>query len=219
MRAGEKLVASDGYEVALFPLPYLYMTQDEGSDYSHIGTYNIDLSGWGTNGKIYNAPIYAPCTMKVIYTGLTEAGGNQVGFQSVNKVHLANGELDYLCIIFSHDSNPPITTIGQVVQQGELCYHTGTYGNVTGDHVHTCTGMGVWQGQTQRPPQNRWDLTNRIHYWDALYVNDTIIVQGYNHNWIKWNGTSPTFIKRNKFPWVLYSNKLRKKSQIFKNVK
>ena len=46
MRAGQRLVAQDGYEVALFPLPYLNMSQDEGGDYSHTGTYNIDFLGW-----------------------------------------------------------------------------------------------------------------------------------------------------------------------------
>ena len=211
MQAGQRLVASDGYEVALFPLPYLYMSQDEGGDFSHIGTYNIDFLGWGANGRIYQAPIYAPCTMKVVYTGLSYAGGNQVIFESVNPVHLANGNLDYLTIAFAHDSNPPYTTIGQVVNQGDLCYHTGTYGNVTGDHVHSCLGQGHYQGQTQRPPENRWDLVNRIHYWDGVYVNDTTIVQGYSHNWITCTGPIPPTPTptRSKFPWVLYARKFR----------
>ena len=67
MRAGETLVANDGYEVALFPLPYLYMSQDEGGDYSHEGTYNIDFLGYSSSGRVYDAPIYAPCTCKVVY--------------------------------------------------------------------------------------------------------------------------------------------------------
>ena len=211
MTAGERLVANDGYEVALFPLPYLYMSQDEGGDYSHIGTYNIDFLGWGANGRIYQAPIYAPCTMKVVDTWLTYAGGNGVVFESVNKVHLANGQLDYLTIYFGHDSNPPVTTIGQVVNQGDLCYHTGTYGNVTGDHTHSCCGQGHYQGVTSRPPQNHQDLTNRIHYWDAVFVNDTVIVQGYNHNWITWQEPSPLMQSKNKFPWVLYARKFRER--------
>ena len=210
MRAGERMVAQDGYEVALFPMPYLYMSQDEGGDYSHIGTYNIDLLGWGANGRIYQAPIYAPCTMKVVATWLNYAGGNSVFFESVDKVHLANGQLDYLTISFGHDSNPPITTIGQVVNQGDLCYHTGTYGNVTGDHTHTCCGQGHYQGVTSRPPENHQDLTNRIHYWEALYVNDTTIVRGFNHNWVEWTGPTPTPTPpRSKFKWVLYSRKFR----------
>lgn len=214
MRAGQRLVASDGYEVALFPLEYLNMSQDEGGDYSHVGTYNIDFLGWGVLGRVLECPIYAPVTMKVVATWLNFSGGNAVFFESVNPVHLANGNLDYLTISFAHDSDPPITTIGQVVNQGDLCYHTGTYGNVTGDHVHTCCGEGQYQGVTSRPPQNHQDLTNRIHYWDAVFVNDTTIINGYNHNWITWTDPTPGFVEfpKSKFPWVLFANKIRKRT-------
>ena len=207
MVAGQRMVASDGYEVALFHMPYLYMSQDEGGDYSNVGTYNIDFLGWGPNGRIYQAPIYAPCTMKVVAFWDSYGGGHNVTFESVDVVHLANGTLDYLTINFGHDSNPPYTTIGQVVNQGDLCYHTGTYGNVTGDHVHTCCGQGHYQGYTTRP-EGHQDLTNRIHYWDALYVNDTVISQGYNHPWRTYQEGEVPFNKK-KFPWVLYARKLR----------
>lgn len=208
MVAGETLRASDGYEVALFPMPYLYMSQDEGGDYSHVGTYNIDLLGYNAEGRVYQAPIYAPCTMKVVATRLNLSGGNTVVFESVNKVHLANGSLDYLTIFFAHDSTPPITMIGDIVQQGALCYHTGTYGQVTGDHTHTCCGQGQYEGFTTRPGGHE-DLTNRIHYWEALYVNDTTVLQGYNHPWITYSGSGATV--RKNFPWVLYSRKIRSK--------
>ena len=212
MLAHERMIASDGYEVALFPMEYLYMTQDEGGDYSHVGTYNIDLRGQNANGRVYQCPIYAPCTMKVVYTNLTYGGGNLVVFESVDKVHLANGQLDYLTIYFGHDSNPPITTIGAIVQQGELCYHTGTFGQVTGDHTHTCCGQGHFDGFTTRPGGHD-DLTNRIHYWEGVYVNNTTIVQGYNHDWVIYHGgITPIDFKPHKFKWVLYANKLRKRN-------
>ena len=209
MIANQTLVAADGYEVALFPMPYLYMSQDEGGDYSHSGTYNIDFVGYNGTQIITSAPIYAPCTMKVVYTNLTYSGGNTVTFESVNKVHLPNGSLDYLCIDFGHDNNPPVTTIGAVVRQGQLCYHTGTYGYVTGDHVHTCLGQGHFEGKTERSTGN-WDLTNRIHYWDGVYVNDTGIIAGYDHDWRTWEGPTPPPTRRqSKFPWVLYANRFR----------
>ena len=215
MRAYQTMIATDGYEVALFPMPYLRMSQDEGGDYSHQGTYNIDLLGWTSSGREEQALIYAPCTMKVVAYWNTSAGGHQVTFQSVNKVRLANGQLDYLTIAFAHDSNPPYTTIGQVVNQGQVCYKTGTYGNVTGDHTHTCCGKGKYKGYTTRA-SGHTDLTNRIHYWDALYVNDTTISQGYNHDWKTFQGGSPSpspseYTRKNNFPFVLYSRKLRKK--------
>lgn len=211
MRAGQRMIAQDGYEVALFPLEYLNMSQDEGADYSHQGTYNIDFLGWGANGRIYNCPIYAPCTMKLVDFWDSEGGGHNCVFESTNKVHLANGQLDYLTIAFGHDANPPITTIGQVVTQGQLCYHTGTYGNVTGDHVHSCVGQGQYQGYTTRIGGHQ-DLTNRIHYWQGVYVNDTTIIQGYNHNWITWNQPiPPVYLRKSKFPFVLYAKKLRER--------
>lgn len=208
MIAGQRLVAADGHEVALFPMPYMYMSQDEGGDYSHLGTYNIDILGWGANGRIFQAPLYAPCTMKIVATNLTYSGGNTVTFESTDVVHLPNGQLDYLTISFAHDSNPPYTVIGTVVNQGALCYKTGTYGNVTGDHCHTCVGQGHYQGITQRSSGN-WDLTNRIHYWEGVYVNDTVIVEGFGHPWQTYVGPTPVPIRRGKFPWVLYSQKFR----------
>ena len=221
MLAGQTMRAADGYEVALFPMPCLYMSQDEGGDYSHINTYNIDLLGYEDTGvsyqRIYNAPIYAPCTMKVVdYWGqYGEAGGHNVVFESVDKVHLANGQLDYLTIAFGHDPNPPYTTIGATVSQGQLCYHTGTYGQVTGDHTHTCAGQGHYQGYTTRTGGHQ-DLTNRIHYWDAVYVNDTIVLRGFNHNWVEYTGPLPPpvySVSYNRFPWVLYARTLRNKRQ------
>lgn len=214
MRPYQRLVAADGYEVALFPMPQLYMTQDEGGDYSHQGTYNIDFLGYTVSGQQNNAPLYAPCTMKVVATRMNYAGGNTVVFESVDRVHLADGSLDYLTIFFSHDPSPPVAIIGTTVTQGQICYHTGSYGYATGDHVHTCCGKGQYEGFTVRPT-NHEDLTNRIHYWDALYVNDTTILQGYNHNWVTWTGPTPpgptpSYVSFNKFPWVLYARKFRR---------
>ena len=213
MQPFERMVGTNGYEVALFHMPQLYMTQDEGGDFSHQGTYNIDFLGYTVSGYQAGAPLYAPTTMKVVATRMFYSGGNTVVFESTNMVNLANGYVDHLTIFFSHDANPPIAIIGASVNQGQICYHTGTYGYVTGDHVHTCCGQGTYQGFTTRPTGHE-DLTNRIHYWDALYVNDTTILQGFGHNWRIYQGGTPptppiTHYARGKFPWVLYAKKLR----------
>lgn len=218
MLAGQTLRAADGYEVALFPMPYLYMTQDEGGDTSHQGTYNIDLIGWGLGGRIYQAPIYAPCTCKLVYKEDTYAAGNIRIFQSVDKVHTPSG-LQYIHFYFGHDSAPPINTLGAVANQGDLIYHTGTYGQAYGDHTHTCMGYGVWVSHshniTTRPPYNRQDLTYRLHYWDAVYVNDTVVYRGFNHDWRTWDEPTPVIsYKPTHFPWVLYANKLRNKRSL-----
>ena len=207
MQPLQTMVASDGYEVALFEFPYLYMSQDEGGDYSHVNTYNIDFLGWGANGRIYQCPFYAPCTLKCV--AIWDSSSNNRVYESVDRVHLANGELDYLTISFAHDDNP-IYNIGDIIPQGNILGHTGTTGNVTGDHTHSCCGQGQYQGYTQRTG-GHWDLTNRIHYWDAVFVNDTIIRRGYNHNWRIYQG-SIIPRKKSKFPWVLYANKLRRRA-------
>lgn len=182
MIANQTLVASDGYEVMLFPMDVLYMTQDEGGDYSHSGTYNIDFVG---NYARY--PLYAPCTLRI---RRIVSDSNGLILDSVNKVHLPNGALDYITLLVAHDNNPPSMTIGTVFNQGQLFYHTGTYGWATGDHVHICVGQGSGGDLVQRSTGN-WDLSNRIHCWEGMYVNNTTIIAGYNHPWKTWSQPTP----------------------------
>lgn len=213
MLAGQRLVANDGYEVALFPMPYLYMSQDEGGDYSHTGTYNIDFIGRDANGRVYNAPIYAPCTCKLVYKEDTYASGNMRVFQSVNKVHTPLG-LIYIHFYFCHDNNPVANTLNQTFTQGTLISHTGDYGNVTGDHTHTCMGQGQWTSWSNNittRSSGHQDLTYRIHYWEAVYVNDTVIERGFNHNWIIWTEPTPPVYtpRKSHFPWSVYAERLR----------
>lgn len=202
MRANQRMVAADGYEVMLFPMDVLYMTQDEGGDYSHAGTYAIDFVGmW------QNYPLYAPCSMRC---RLAPAGGsNGEIWDSINKVHLPNGQLDYITLEVEHSNNPPYHYVGATVQQGDRFYTTGDAGWATGDHVHICIGQGAGGVLVQRPSGN-WDLSNRIHMWEGMYVNDTDIIQGYGHNWQRYTGPTPTPSgKRSRFPWVLYSRRFR----------
>lgn len=206
MRAGQRLVANDGYEVMLFPLPYMYMSQDEGGDYSHLYTYSIDFLGWGANGRIYHAPYYAPCSCKCVYVG---GSGSRV-FQSLNKVHFPDGTLDYVCFNTVHDNNP-IASLNQVFTQGDLIGHTGTAGNVTGDHVHLNTARGTYQGFYD-VGTGHYQLRNSTHIYDTMYVNDTVIRQGYGHNWQTYNGGIIPNYKKYKFKWVLYANKIRKRN-------
>lgn len=215
MRAGETLVASDGFEVALFPLPYLYISQGElmPSNYSHYNTYNMDFLGWDANGRVYQDPLYAPFTMKVV--ALWDYNGSHtVSFESVNRVHFADGSFDYMTIEFTHAQNPPYHTIGDIIRQGQICYYTGTFGQATGDHVHMCCGKGHYNGYTQRTG-GHYDLTNRYHIYDSLYVNDTVIqYDSHDYPWKIYVGPTPPPhpVNYSKFPWVLYANKLRNRS-------
>ena len=190
MLAGQKLVATDGYEVCLFPLEYLNISQDEYGGTSHQGTLNMDFLGWGPSGRVYGCNYYAPCTCKLVNSTLDPAANMRV-WESVNPVHLPDGTLDYICFQFGHDNSPPYSTVGTVVQQGDLIGHTGTAGYVTGDHVHYNVARGNYAGGERVPPMNQFQLKNSIHIYDANYVNDTIIINGYNHNWRTYGGSPP----------------------------
>ena len=89
MQAHQKLVANDGYEVMLFPLPFMKITQGENGSTSHQGTLNMDFVGWSKSGRKYKAPLYAPCSCKCVAT----IDSNNKGriFQSLKKVHTPNG--------------------------------------------------------------------------------------------------------------------------------
>lgn len=141
-------------------------------------------------------------------------------WQSVNPVLFADGTIDYLGIIVYHDNdiaNGTYSPIGTVIQQGQIFNRTGTGGNVTGDHVHLETGKG--QVNLNQYTYHFLDTTDckRIVPDHALYVNDTYVTQMTGYNWVEYQGghpgptPTPSFFKKSKFPWVLYSRKLRHK--------
>lgn len=212
MTKGQKLLAPDGYEVMLFPLPFLKVTQGENGSYSHRGTYNIDFVGYNKNGRVYKAPMYAPCSCKCVAT--IDAYNKGRIFQSLKKVHTPNG-LQYVTFMNFHDNNP-IAKVGDTFEQGQLYAHTGTAGVGTGDHTHLNCANGKYYGWEQVPPDGHGQLKNSTHIYNICYVNDTVIVDGHMYPWKKYSGgiTPPTpeeEKKKHKFPWVLYAEKLRKR--------
>lgn len=204
MRYHQKLKASDGKEVLLFPLEYMYMSQDEGGDTSHVGTYNMDFLGWGANGRVYQCPYYAPCKCKLVRQNSSDASNI---WESVNPVHTPLG-VNKVTIMVVHDDNLP-HSVGDVVNQGDILGHTGSSGYAYGDHLHLNVAIGTYDGMEQVPPNNNWQLKNSVHIYNAMYVNGTTIIEGYNHPWLLYQGGYSKMI--NNFPWVLYSKKLRTK--------
>ena len=208
MRAGERLIStSDGKEIMLFPLEYMYITQGEGGSYSHTGTYNIDFAGYNSGGVVLQCPYYAPCSCHCVYAG----GSDNIRiFESDSEVHRADGTVGYVNFLFMHDNNP-VASLGDSFIQGELIGHTGTAGNVTGDHVHYNTAKGHYSAMHQVPPDNQWELIGSDHVYDISYVNDTTLVQDYGYSWKTFQGgIDPSEVKkRERFKWILYANKLR----------
>lgn len=199
MIAGQRLVGSNGKEVMLFPLPTMNISQGEGGSYSHAGTLNIDFVGTTTQ-----APYYAPCSCRCVYAG----GVDHIrGFQSTAQVNRADGSVGVVSFLVMHDDNP-IANEGDTFTQGDLIGHTGTAGNVTGDHVHFNTAFGIWSGMHQVPPDNQWELIGSSHIYDTCYVNDTSLINDYGYPWKTYGGVTPRS-KKEKFKWILYTNKLR----------
>lgn len=124
MLAGET-ASYNGYQYCLFPLSYIYCTQESSpSSLSHCCGHPADWIG-----SYAQFPYYAPCDC--VRTGIIASNGQTV-YSSVNKVWTPSG-LTYVSFLFAHDNNIPSQTS---FRQGELIGHTGTAGQVTGDHVH-----------------------------------------------------------------------------------
>lgn len=207
MTAGQKMVGNDGKEVMLFPLPYMYISQGELESFSHAGILAIDFMGWDQNGRVYEAPMYAPCSC--VCVAIIDVYNKGRIFQSLDRVHTPNG-LQYVTFMCFHDNNP-IASVGDRFTQGDVFAHTGTAGGVTGDHTHFNTAYGTYAGWENVPPDNHGELINSSHIYDTCYVNDTVLVYDYNYNWQEYQGgVTPSEVKKTHFPWVLYANKLRK---------
>lgn len=189
---------SDGNEVALFPMEYLYMSQGEHQ------LYALDFLGWNANGRVYNCPCYAPFSCRVTYTG----NDHNMICQSLNKVRFVDGTLDYATVLVAHSMTAP-PRLGTIFTQGDLWYHTGNYGQSTGDHLH----MEVAKGRVSWAVGGL-HLKNPYHMWNMFAKNNTVISNGMGLNWRNYEGgVTPTPSskdkKQNGFKWVLYARKLR----------
>lgn len=212
MRANQRLVASDGYEVMLFPMEYMYISQGEGGSFSH--DLAMDFLGWGPTGRVYSCPYYAPCSCKcVAHWGSSD----NATWESLDLVHCADGTLRKVTFCFNHDPFPP--AVGTVKTQGELIGHSGTAGFATGDHIHFNTAYGDYQGYAPISSGSQYyQLRNSSHIYQTCYVNDTNKIVDYGYNWVDYTGPTPppppTITTKKKFPWVLYARKFRERRNL-----
>lgn len=191
VQAGQTLVASDGHEVCLFPMNMLYITQLSGpSSLSHCCGHPIDIVG---NTPQY--PLYAPFSCHLVWSW---PDGNERSYTSDNPVWYAtpNGDgwtLGYVTVCFTHQNNPPTKTS---FKQGEVIAHTGTAGNVTGDHCHldqsTLPNVGnVSYGVTCAYGNLCYALDGSTDPTKIYFINDTNVVQTLGLNFASWEGGQP----------------------------
>lgn len=206
MQPLQRLFDSNGYEVMLFPMEYMNISQGEGGSYSHH--LAMDFLGWNSLGRVYDCPYYAPCSAECVFSFGTSDNRT---WESIGDVHLADGTIRHVTFCFNHDETPP--ALGTILTQGALIGHSGTAGQATGDHMHFNTAYGTYQGYVLIPGTEFYELANSSHIYDTCYVNNTVIVDGNGYNWKTFEGGSPTppepDKKKHKFPWFIYANKIR----------
>ena len=230
MLAGQTMRDRNGYQVALFPMEGFHISQADNGTSSHGGGavyWATDYLGWGSSGRIYRCPCYAPVDIKLIFKNRTES---MSVWESLERVHLANGMIDYLTLTCYHDNDIAdgnYYAIGTIKRQGELFFKTGTGGHVTGDHIHLETGYGKYNSSSSPSsgnPEYKFHITDytnpkRLHNYDALFINDTTPHQ--SPSYYDWKTfilppvppVPPSVTNVTKFPWVLYARKLRNKSR------
>lgn len=212
MQPNQTLYDNNGKQVVLFPLVGFSISQPWWGTYSHGGGqvyYATDFVALDSQGNTQvNAPCYAPVDIKLLYIDSVEA---MAVWQSVNKVHFADGSIDYLGLICYHDNNIENGTyfpIGTTKLQGEIFFHTGTGGTATGDHIHIETGKGEINMNQYLYHFTDSSDCRRIVPDDVIYVNNTLVTPYSGYNWKTYQGGSPyppTPVRRkSNFPWAVF---------------
>lgn len=162
-----KTVGGVRYQCVLFPLDYINCTQLNGSGtYSHCcGT----MTDWAGPSARY--PYYAPCDCHRI----SLSGSDNIAMYVSDRQVLTPSGITWFSFLFMHDNNVPSQTS---FRQGELIGHTGTAGNVTGDHVHLdqCrkNSIGLAEsGQACAGTSNCWYVPGGVQPTAAYFLTGT----------------------------------------------
>lgn len=184
MKPNTRYVDANGYEYFMCPFTKMYISQGS-RQWSHSGVMAIDV----TNGDGSKAPYYAPCTCRCI---AVYPKSGQAVWVSTNKVHFANGSINYAVFVTAHDDSFN-AYVGMTIPQGSQIANMGNKGVGTGTHAHFQVGVGY---------PNTWGIVkgyfvlNGVRYPvygfqyepydidDCCFINDTTILGG-SGNWKK----------------------------------
>ena len=191
MVAGEKLVAPDGYEVALFPCDTLYLSPARDPDEHDV--LALDFLPYNTDGQRITAmKCYAPFTGKIVYTG----NDHNCILQSDDLVHAPDGSLKYMRVLVAHSEVAPV--LNTHYEQGDEFYTTGDYGFSAGEHLHMEVAT-VDDKNEQLWNDSGVGIYNAIHMWNALYVDGTVILRGEDYNWVEYGILPPPVYTKGDF--------------------
>lgn len=180
MRANQRLIASDGYEVALFPCEALYLTPARDPDEHDV--LALDFLPYDTEGnRITGMLCYAPFSGTIVYTG----NDHNLILESDNLVHAPDGSLKYMRVMVAHSYTAPV--LGTHYTQGQHFYTTGNYGQSSGEHLHMEVAT-VDDTSTRYWNTSGIGIYGAIHMWNGLYVNDTVLLRPKDYNWQDYGG-------------------------------
>lgn len=164
-------------QLAMFPMTYLNVTRgyDTGT---HVGQKALDLAGKDTGIDNVFAPFDG--VVKRIWDN-----GNSVWLESAAPVRYADGTVDYMTILATHDNNVADLSVGEHVKQGQVFYQEGTAGQATGNHVHLGIGRGKFTGNGWfENSYGYWTINNQRSIHTSLWLAvDTIVIEGGGYAW------------------------------------
>lgn len=202
MRPNQRLVASDGHEVCLFPCETLYLTEARDPDEHDV--LALDFLPYNTSGQRITAmPCYAPFSGTIVYTG----NDHNLILESDDLVHMPDGSLEYGRVLVAHSFTAPV--YGTHYTQGQEFYRTGNYGLSSGEHLHMEVSH-VSSKSAQYWNTGGIGIYGAIHMWLSMYVNDTILLRPENYNWVEYNVPPTTDEEEHHFPWYLLARRIRR---------
>lgn len=210
MVAGQRLVAQDGYEVALFPCDTLYLSPAREPDEHDV--LALDFLPRNISGQtITGMKCYAPFSGKIVYTG----NDHNCILESTDLVHAPDGTLKYMRVLVAHSNVAPV--LNTTYTQGDEFYTTGNYGYSFGEHLHMEVAT-VDDKSTRYWNQSGVGIYGAIHMWNALYVNNTELLRAEDYDWRTYDVPPlPPYNKGAFVPtWLNISNTKRKEVNLWR---
>lgn len=153
--------SGDGTQLAVLPCwGTVYITQAEGGDFSHMGSLSVDFAYSTTK-----VPLYAPFDMTCKYVDLENAF---TVWQSDRPVKCADGSVSYVTFNTGHSDDTGSNSVGDKKKKGQVYAHTGTSGNVTGDHTHIECSKGEYTAPWATNSAGRGSLPNPGHMYNVF---------------------------------------------------
>jgi hypothetical protein len=158
-----------GYQLAVFPMDVLHVTQGENSEFSHLDNYWA-MDFVGTHAQY---PYYAPVDSECI--GRIDSAAILV-WKSQREIMCADGQVRKITWRCIHDDNL-LYNVGDKITKGTIMGHSGNSGESSGDHFH----LEVYEGET-------YDVATRadvwLHIYDVFSIKGVTVIDGKGYPWI-----------------------------------